>query len=138
MPISEISGKKMPQIVNLYYKDEVFKIVGICMEIHSILGHGFLEIVYKDAIQYELKKLQIEFEREKEFFINYKDTILTLKFYADFVVFGNIILEVKATENGLCDEYISRLLNYLKASGCKVGLLVNFGRSKLEFKRLVF
>ena len=122
----------------LYFKEQAYQLVGICMEVHRILGHGFLEIVYKDAIEYEFCKKQIEYSREKEYLIHYKDSILTHRFYADFVVFENIILEIKAAENGLCDEFISRVINYLKASGCKVGLLVNFGRSKLEYKRLVF
>jgi GxxExxY protein len=122
----------------LYFKEEAYQIVGICMEVHRILGHGFLEIVYKDAIEYEFVRKQIDYCREKEYSIHYKNSILTHRFYADFVVFENIILEIKAVENGLCDEFISRVINYLKASGCKVGLLVNFGRSKLEYKRLVF
>ncbi|HKH61071.1 MAG TPA: GxxExxY protein [Flavitalea sp.] len=125
----------MPEI---YLKEEAYQIVGICMEIHRILGHGFLEIVYKDAIQYELTRREIEYVREKEYQIHYKDSILTHRFYADFVILESIILEVKATENGLCNEFVSRVINYLKASGCKVGLLINFGRSKLEYKRLVF
>jgi len=122
----------------LYFKREIFDIVGRCMEIHRVLGHGFLEIVYKDAIQYEFQKRKIDFEREKEYSITYKTTVLVHRFYADFVVFGNIILEIKSAENGLCTEFTSRVINYLKVSGCKVGLLVNFGRSSLEFKRLVF
>ena len=124
--------------MELYFKEEAFQIVGICMEVHRILGHGFLEIVYKDAIEHEFLKRNIRYTREKEYPVHYKDVILTHKFFADFVVFDNIILEIKATENGLCDEFVSRLINYLKASGCKVGLLVNFGRSKLEYKRMVF
>ena len=124
--------------MELYYKEEAYQIVGICMEIHRILGHGFLEIVYKDAIQYELIKKGMSYTREKEYSIQYKDSVLTHKFYADLVVCENIILEIKATENGLCDEFISRVINYLKASGCRVGLLVNFGRKSLEYKRLIF
>ena len=124
--------------MELYYKEEAYQIVGICMEIHRILGHGFLEIVYKDAIQYELIKKGMSYTREKEYLIQYKDSVLTHKFYADFVVCDNIILEIKATESGLCNEFISRVINYLKVSACKVGLLVNFGRKSLEYKRIVF
>ena len=108
------------------------------MEVHKILGHGFSEIVYKDAIQYELIIRQILYEREKQYLVSYKNVILAHKFFADFVVFENIILEVKATEGGLCEEFTSRLINYLKVSACKVGLLVNFGRRSLEYKRFVF
>jgi GxxExxY protein len=119
-------------------QDKTRQIIGICMEIHQILGHGFSEIVYKDAIQYELFSRNIHYEREKEYLVSYKNIILTHKFYADFVVFNNIILEIKAAESGLCGEFTSMLINYLKVSGCKVGLLVNFGRKSLEFKRLVY
>ena len=125
----------MPEI---YLKEEAYQIVGICMEIHRILGHGFLEIVYKDAIEYELIRREISYEREKEYVVHYKNVILSHRFFADFVVFGDIILEVKAAEGGLCDEFTSMLINYLKVSACKVGLLVNFGRKSLEHKRYVF
>ena len=108
------------------------------MEIHRELGHGFLEIVYKDAIEYELRTKVIQYEREKEFEVQYKNLILPHKFYADFVVFNNIILEVKALEAGFADIHYSMLINYLKVSGCKVGLLVNFARKSLEYKRVIF
>ena len=124
--------------MELFLKEEVYKIVGICMEIHRHLGHGFLEIVYKDAIEYELNARKIIYEREKEYKVQYKKLILPHKFYADFVVFENIILEVKAAEGGLCDTYTSMIVNYLKVSGCKVGLLVNFARKSLEYKRVIF
>lgn len=124
--------------MELFLKEEVYKIVGICMEIHRHLGHGFLEIVYKDAIEYELNARRIIYEREKEYEVQYKKLILPHKFYADFVVFENIILEVKAAEGGLCDTYTSMIVNYLKVSGCKVGLLVNFARKSLEYKRVIF
>lgn len=123
---------------NFPLKEESYQIIGACMEVHNILGHGFLEIVYKDAIEYELRKKMIECNREKEYDIPYKDIILSHKFYADFVVFDKIILEVKAAEGGTSDEFISQTLNYLKVSHCKVGLIVNFARAKLEYKRLVF
>ena len=119
-------------------KSETFTIIGICMEVHNILGHGFLEIVYKDAIEYELRQRQINYCREKEYLVHYKEIILAHKFFADFTVFESIILEVLAAEGGICDDYISRTLNYLKASKCKIGLIVNFGTSRLEHKRLIF
>ena len=106
------------------------------MEVHNNLGKGFLEIVYKDALAYELKKNNIPFEREKEYVVNYKDIILPHKFYADFVVFDKIILEVKGMA-GIADEHISQTLNYLKVSGCKLGLIVNFDELSLQYKRVV-
>lgn len=120
------------------YKDETHQLIGICMEVHRNLGHGFLEIVYKDAINLEAVRKGIHVEREKEFKIEYKGTVLPHRFFADFVVSGKIILEVKASEGGLSDENIAQVINYLRASGCKIGLLVNFGRHRLEFKRLVY
>ena len=125
-------------LMEIYYKEEAYQIVGICMEVHRTLGHGFSEIVYKDAIEYEFNKHEIHYEREKEYVVPYKNVILSHRFFADFVVFGDIILEIKATEGGICDEFISMLINYLKVSACRVGLLVNFGRKSLEHKRYVF
>ena len=124
--------------VDLVLKDECFQIVGICMTVHRELGHGFLEIVYKDAIEYELRMKEIPYEREKEYKIKYKDIILPHRFHADFVVMDKIILEVKAAERGFAEINVPQTINYLKASGCKLGLLTNFGRLRLEYKRLVF
>lgn len=125
-------------MTDLIYHNETHDIIGICMEVHKVLGHGFREVVYKDAIEIEAGLRNIAFCREKEYCINYKGHILKRTFNADFVVFDKIILEVKATEGGLADDCISQTLNYLKASGCKVGLIANFGRSRLEYKRLIF
>ena len=119
-------------------KEETFEIIGICMDVHGTLGHGFLEIVYKDAIELEVEKKEISYSREREYKIDYKGTILPHKSYADFVLFDKIILEVKAAEGGLADDQIAQTLNYLKVSGCKIGLLVNFGQSRLEYKRLIY
>jgi GxxExxY protein len=122
---------------NFPLKEETYQIIGVCMEVHRLLGHGFLEIVYKDAIEYEVRQKPIVYCREKEYLIEYKEIILPHKFYADFVLFDSIILEVKAAEGGISEAYISQMLNYLRASKCKIGLIVNFGRNKLEYKRLI-
>jgi GxxExxY protein len=76
--------------------------------------------------------------KEKEYLILYKETILRHRFYADFVVFDKIIVEIKAKERGIAEEDFAQTLNYLKCSGCKVGLILNFARLKLEIKRVVF
>ncbi|MDX1642337.1 MAG: GxxExxY protein [Balneolaceae bacterium] len=112
-------------------------IIGLGIEIHKTLGLGFLEIVYKDALEYEFKNKDILFEREKVYDVPYKGIILPHKFYADFVVFDEVILEVKAKE-GIAPEDMAQTLNYLKCSGCKVGLILNFGRMKLDIKRVIF
>ncbi|HWA33181.1 MAG TPA: GxxExxY protein [Cyclobacteriaceae bacterium] len=122
----------------LILEAETYAIIGICIAVHKTLGHGFSEIVYKDAIELELQQRGIPYEREKEFKIDYKGIILPHRFYADFVINNEIILEAKAQEGGLADIQVPQTINYLKVSGCKVGLLVNFGRTKLEYRRLVF
>ena len=123
-------------MTELIYKEEFYKIIGICMEVHRLLGRGFLEIIYKDSLEYECKKNNIPFEREKEYKIPYKEIILQHMYYADFVLFDKIILEVKAI-NGIIDEFIKQTLNYLSASNNKLGIIVNFGEDSLKYKRLV-
>jgi len=122
--------------MNFPLQNETYKIIGICMEVHNNLGKGFSEIVYKDALEVEFKSENIFFEREKEYSVNYKGNILPHKFYADFVVFGNIILEIKSVGK-LADEHIAQALNYLKVSQNKVALIVNFNEDKLQYKRLI-
>lgn len=122
---------------NYPFQDEAYKIIGVCMEVHSILGPGFLEIVYKDALEYEFRNRGIPFEREKKFEIPYKDIILPHPYYADFFVFDEIILEAKAQE-GIAEEFYKRTINYLAASKKQLGLIVNFGELSLKYKRVVF
>lgn len=123
-------------MADLIYKDEAYEIAGICMEVHNHLGAGLLEIIYKEAIEWELDSRFIQYEREKEYPVYYKETLLRKRFNVDFVVYDKIILEVKARETIINDD-IAQVINYLKLSGCKLGIIVNFGRSKLEIKRLV-
>jgi len=104
--------------------------------VHNNLGAGFLEIVYKDALEFEFRNPVIEFEREKKYEVNYKGITLPHKFYADFVVMDKIILEVKAV-SGIHDEFIAQAINYLKVSQNKLALIVNFGELKLSYKRIV-
>lgn len=125
------------RIENFPLKEETDLIIGIGIEIHKILGHGFLEIVYKDAFEYEFKKRMTVYEREKVYDIIYKDIVLPHRFFADFVVFEKVILEIKA-KDGIPDEDYPQMINYLKCSACKVGLILNFGKSKLDIKRTVF
>ncbi|WP_396183078.1 GxxExxY protein [Flavobacterium sp.] len=118
------------------YENESYKIIGILYEVHKNLGKGFSEIVYKDALEYEFNKNNIPFEREKEYKVNYKDTVLKHKFYADFVVFDKIILEIKSTDSFVNNHY-AQCLNYLKVSNNKLALLVNFNQSSVEYKRII-
>ena len=89
--------------MGIIHKEESYQIIGICMEVHNNLGAGFSEIVYKDALELEFKNAKIEYSREKEYTVNYKGIILSHKFYADFVIFDKIILEVKG-KNKIADE----------------------------------
>ncbi|MFN7100021.1 MAG: GxxExxY protein [Flavobacterium sp.] len=117
-----------------YREEETYKIIGICMEVHRNLGPGLLEVVYKDALEIEFKANNIPFEREKEFAIEYKGKILPHKFYADFVVYQDIILEVKAIKE-FSNEHVAQILNYLKLAQSEIGLLVNFQTKSLQYKR---
>ena len=124
--------------MELLFENKTFTIIGLCMEVHKILGHGFSEVVYKDALMLEAKLKGIPVEREKEFQIEYKQTILPHSFFADFIFFDDIIVEVKASSDAINNIAISQTLNYLKASGCRVGLIVNFGEKSLKHHRLIF
>ncbi|HPW98292.1 MAG TPA: GxxExxY protein [Flavobacterium sp.] len=121
---------------NFYLKEETFKIIGICMEVHKILGKGHSEVVYKDALEYEFKINSIPYEREKIYKIQYKDIILPRKYIADFVVYDEIIFEVKAISE-LTNSEIKQTLNYLASSKNKLGLLLNFGEDSLKYKRVI-
>lgn len=128
-----IWGESMSDLI---YKEECYQIIGKCFDVHNNLGPGFLEIVYKDALEYEFTKAKIPYSREKEYIVNYKEITLPHKFYADFVVIDKIILEVKAVA-GIADEFIAQAINYLKVSNNKLALIVNFGELKLNYKRIV-
>jgi GxxExxY protein len=121
---------------NIIYKRESYKLMGILFDIHSNLGRGFSEIVYKDAIEYELEKSLIFFEREKEYSVKYKDILLKHKFYADFIIFDKIILEIKCC-NSISDSHIAQAMNYLKVSNNKLAIIVNYNNDSLEYKRIV-
>jgi GxxExxY protein len=119
-----------------YLKEETYKIIGICMEVHKILGKGHSEIIYGDALDYEFRKNGIPFEREKKYNITYKDIILPHHYFSDFVIFDEIILEIKAIQ-ALSSSEIKQTLNYLAASKNKIGLLINFGEDSLKYKRII-
>jgi GxxExxY protein len=118
------------------YKNECYKIIGLSMEVHSILGKGLSEVVYKDALEYELVKNKIPFSREVKFQVEYKDVILNHHYYADFIVYENIILEIKAKKD-IIEEHIAQTLNYMNISKSRIGLIINFGEDSLTYKRLI-
>jgi GxxExxY protein len=108
------------------------------MNVYNTLGYGFAEVVYKDAMELEFIKKEVNYIREEALQINYKGQLLKHYFFSDFTINQNIIVEVKSNKDGIIDEYISQTLNYLKASGIKLGLVVNFGKSSVEYKRLIY
>ena len=121
----------------LFFKKESYAIIGICMEVHRVLGMGFKEIVYKDALIVEFTNKKIPFTKEQLFSIEYKGIILPHKFCADFVLFDSIILEVKSAPIML-DKFFSQTLNYIKAAKLKLGIIANFGEQSFNYKRVVY
>ena len=120
----------------IIFKEESYKIVGICMEIHSGLGSGFLEAVYSEVIAKEFIKQKIPFEREKKLDIYYNGEKLNKTYRVDFLCFDEIIVEIKSSVF-LHENFSKQLQNYLKATNKKLGILVNFGEKSLNYKRII-
>jgi GxxExxY protein len=119
------------------YKNETYSIIGAAMEVHKILGAGFFEPVYQEALEREFLLRDIPFEREKQFTIWYKEQKLSKYYVADFVCYDRIIVETKAL-SALTNEHLSQVINYLKVSKHEIGLLINFGQESLNFERVVY
>ncbi len=117
-------------------EQESYKVIGACMEVHAHLGAGFLEIVYKDALEHEFKLRGIPYVREKKYEVVFKGVALPHYFCADFVAYENIILEVKAV-SAIADEFIKQTLNYIAIAKSPLGIIVNFGTPSLQFRRVV-
>ena len=120
----------------LIYKEESYAIIGAAMEVHRHIGCGFTEAVYQEALEHEFCLRGIPYEREKTVRIVYKGKELDKEFRVDFVCYDEIIVELKAVDS-LTKEFTSQVFNYLKASDCELGLLINFGKSSLEHKRII-
>lgn len=121
---------------DLLYKKEVYKIVGACMAVQNELGSAFLEPIYQEAFVLEFSKRGIPFSREHRLEIFYKEHKLEKKYYADFLCYDKIIVELKAC-SGLNDKHLAQALNYLSALKLKLAILINFGTSSLQWKRVV-
>ena len=122
----------------LLYKHEVYTLIGAAMEVYNVLGPGFLESVYQEALEIELSIRGISFESQRELNIRYKEYRLKQQYKPDFVISEKIIVEIKAL-NQLTSQDQGQLLNYLKATGLTVGVLINFGAEKeLEWKWMVW
>ena len=120
---------------NLLLKEESYKIIGAAMEVHRLLGCGFVEAIYQEALEKELALREIPFEREKELTVSYKGNTLTKTFKADFVCYNKIILELKAVR-AFTDEHYAQIYTYLRASGMDLGILINFGTASIEYERV--
>ncbi|MCY7309581.1 MAG: GxxExxY protein [Chitinophagaceae bacterium] len=122
---------------NFLFKEETYQIIGICMDVQKTLGFGFSEAVYKDAMEFEYIDSSLPHLREKELEVNYKGQILRHRFFADFICYNKIIVEVKSSANGIVDDHIAQTLNYLRVSDNAIGLIINFGKRRLEYERLI-
>jgi GxxExxY protein len=121
----------------LIYKQESYAIVGACFAVYKNMGCGFLEPVYHECLEIELEIQGIPFASKPPQTLHYRGRTLVQTFSPDFLCIGKIILEIKAV-SALVDEHRAQVLNYLSATGCKLGLLVNFGHyPKLEYARLL-
>src|SRR5512136_423104 len=124
-------------MTELLYRDEVYAIVGAAMEVYNQLGPGFLEAVYQEALEIELTERGIPFLSQKELRVLYKGQPLKKTYISDLTCYEKIIIELKAIDR-LTGKDTAQLLNYLKATGLRLGLLINFGSSeKLEWERRV-
>lgn len=119
----------------ILYPDESYNIIGVALEVHNTLGCGFTEPLYQEAFEKELQLRNIPYEREKTFYVTYKGLELEKEFRADFVCYNKIIVELKAVSD-FAEEHYAQVYNYLKASGLQLGLLINFGKKRLEYKRI--
>jgi len=118
----------------LIYKDEVYRIVGAAMNVSKELGCGFLEAVYQEALEMEFAGCNVPFEPQKRIIISYKNRMLKREYVADFICYDKIIVEIKAIKSITGIEE-AQLLNYLKATKLPLGLIINFGHPKMEWKR---
>ena len=124
-------------VTELLHSELTYEIIGAAMEVHATLGPGFLESVYQEAFAIELLSRKIPFDTEKRIDIIYKGVKLEKHFVADFICDNHVIVEIKAL-SALTNEHQAQVLNYLKATGIKVGLLINFGSNSLEHTRLIW
>ncbi len=121
----------------ILYKDEVFTLIGACIAVHTDKGNGYSESVYQDCIEIELRHLSVPFDPQHNFPIHYRGIQLKHTYTPDLLCHGKIIMELKAAKS-LTDEHRAQVLNYLKVTHLKLGLLVNFGsHGRLEWERII-
>ena len=121
----------------LVYKDEAYRLVGACLTVYKDKGHGFVEPVYQECMEIELAHCGIPYESQQELELSYRGKPLKHKYIPDFLCYGKIIVELKAVKE-ITDEHKAQVMNYLKASGLQLGLLINFGHYPgLQWQRIV-
>lgn len=118
----------------LIYPHEAYEIIGAAMEVHNTLGQGFLESVYQEAMEIEFSKRSIPFESQRKIQVKYKDVALEHYFVADFVCYDKIIVELKSV-SAILPEHEAQIINYLRSTGFKLGILLNFNEESLFYKR---
>jgi GxxExxY protein len=124
-------------MAEIIYEEESYKVMGACFEVYSTIGRGFLEPVYQECLELELTERAIPFLSQQALPITYKGRKLAHTYKADFICYGKLIIEIKAVTQ-LCDEHRAQVFNYLRATGMRLGLLINFGaHPKLEYERIV-
>ena len=119
----------------ILYKDESYSIISACLEVHKTLGSGFLEAVYQKALEIEFAERNISFKAEQPINITYKGYVLNKDYFADFICYDSIIIETKAVSK-IIGAHKAQLLNYLKGTGLKLGIIVNFGEQSLKWERI--
>ena len=120
----------------ILFKDECYAIQGAIFEVYREMGCGFLEAVYQECLEKEFRSRELPFEAQKELLLSYKSQPLSQTYKPDFICYGNIIVELKSVKE-IASEHKAQLLNYLKATGLELGLLVNFGAyPKVEIVRI--
>ena len=122
--------------MSLLYESETYNIIGAAMAVHNELGHGFLEAVYQEALEYEFELRNIPAKKEVPLKVFYKDRLLSKYYITDFLCYDKIIVELKSVIV-LNNEHMAQVLNYLKATKHNLGLLINFGNVKMDYKRII-
>lgn len=123
-------------MAEILFKEESFRIIGICMEIHKTLGMGLKEINYKDAMEIDFSEQNIPNEIEKKITVKYKGKQLRHPYLADFIVYDNIVLEIKSA-SAISDSHLAQALSYLAVTGLKLAIVINFGERSLTWKRVL-
>lgn len=117
------------------YSELTAKIIELAIKVHKALGPGFVEKIYQRALYLEFKNNKLDFEREKQIYIHYYKANLGYE-KVDFIIENKVIVELKAVEK-INDIHLAQMISYLKASGCQIGLILNFAAKRLEIKRVI-